>query len=180
MRVDAPIERRTFLRWTGMGAGLVALSRIRPAAVALAAEEGSLRVLGPDEARIMGAIAERMVFAGDPDMPRFGDTQGLATIDTALLQCPENVRTQLSWALTIFEYGPPVLAFRLSTFTGLDAAAQDAYLLAWSESRFGALRLGFQAFKNLSYLGYYSQDATWTGIHYDGPWAPRPRRRIEA
>jgi hypothetical protein len=69
---------------------------------------------------------------------------------------------------------------RLSTFTGLDAAAQDDYIRAWSESRFAVLRTGFQAFKNLSYLGYYSQDATWKGIHYDGPWAPKPRRRIEA
>jgi hypothetical protein len=180
--MDAPIARRAFLRLAGTSAGLVALSRLRlvvPAAGAI--EEGAaLRVLGPSDARILGAVAERIVFTGDPEMPRFADTAGLATIDVALLHVPETVRTQLYWALRIFEYGPPAFTWRLSRFTALDAAAQDDYLRAWSESRFVTCRLAFQALKNLSFLGYYSQDATWKGIHYDGPWAPRPRRQVEA
>lgn len=163
-----------------MSAGLIALSRLRLVAPVGAIEHRALRALDAEDARILGALAERMVFTGDPEMPRFADTDALATVDIALLQCPEEIRTQLHWGLRIFEYGPPVFSARLSTFTGLDADGQDEYLRAWSESRFPTIRLAFQAFKNLSYLGYYSQDATWKGIHYDGPWAPKPRRVVEA
>ena len=111
-------------------------------------------------------------------MPRFADTAGLATIDTALLQLPVETREQLHWALVLFQYGPPFFAVGLSTFTALPEADQDRYLAAWAESRFQTPRLAFRAFKNLSMLGYYSQDATWKNIHYDGPWAPRPRRIV--
>ena len=58
--------------------------------------DGALRVLSPRDARILGALADRMTFTGDPSMPRFADTAGLQTIDTALLQLPPDVPQQLS------------------------------------------------------------------------------------
>jgi hypothetical protein len=109
-------------------------------------------------------------------MPLFSATAGLASIDAALAGMHDDVVTQLHYALLLFEYGPPVFSGHFSTFSGLEAAAQDEYLRGWAESRFATRRLVFQALKNLSYFGYYSQDATWKGIHYDGPWVPRPRR----
>jgi hypothetical protein len=65
---------------------------------------------------------------------------------------------------------------KLSTFSNLSPEWQDAYIMGWAESRFHTRRIAFQALKNLSMLGYYSQDATWPAIHYSGPWAPKPRR----
>jgi len=175
---DSPLNRRGFLRMTG---GLLALSRLR-ALPALAESApttgGALRVLSQRDARILSAIAERMTFTGDPDMPRFGETAALPTIDGALLQLPPDVAQQLSIALLLFEYAPPLFLGRASTFTGLAPQWQDLYLDAWAGSRFATCRLAFQAFKNLSMLGYYSQDSTWPAIHYSGPWAPRPRRVI--
>ena len=109
-------------------------------------------------------------------MPRFADTAGLKTIDTALLQLPPDVPEQLSYALLLVEYGPPIFVGKPTTFTGMTTQWQDAYLQGWADSRFHIRRIAFQAFKNLSMLGYYSQDATWKGISYDGPWVPRPRR----
>jgi hypothetical protein len=176
---DVPIGRRGFLRLTGFGAAMAALSSVRwdaPAAGAAAESASALRALSEEDARILSAIAERMVFTGDAEMPLFSATDGLASIDAALAGMPAEIVTQLHWGLLLFEYGPPVLAGRLSTYSGLEAAAQDDYLRGWAESRFATRRLVFQAFKNLSYFGYYSQDATWKGISYDGPWVPRPRR----
>ena len=104
----------------------------------------------------------------------------MQTIDTALLQLPPDVPQQLSYALLLFEYGPPLFLGKPSTFSGLPPNWQDAYLEGWASSRFHTRHIAFQAFKNLAMLGYYSQDATWAGIHYQGPWAPKPRRMIES
>jgi hypothetical protein len=179
------IGRRAFLRYAGLSAGLLAVSRLRlpvnaDAALGVTREGEALRVLSATDARVLAAIGERMVFTDDPGMPRFGATHALRTIDTALLQLPEETRGQLHWAIRIFEYAPPFFVYRLSAFTGLEEAVQDAYLQAWSTSRFETCRLAFRALKNLSMLGYYAQDSTWGGIHYQGPWVPRPRRYISA
>src|SRR5262245_15128358 len=158
-----------------MSAALLALSRLRvaPAAAQPAPSTGgALRVLSPTDARILTVVAERITFTGDPQMPAFRDTAGLQTIDTALLQLPPEVAQQLSWALLVFEYGPPVFLGKLSSFSGLTPTWQDLYLDGWEQSRFHTRRIAFQALKNLSMLGYYSQDATWPAIHYTGPWAP--------
>ena len=177
MRLDAPLSRRHFL---GMSAALLALSRLRalPATAQALAPAGTLRVLSPRDARIMTALAARMTYTGDPDMPRFADTAAIQTIDTALLQLPPEVPQQLAYALLLFEYGPPLFLGKPSTFSGLPTNWQDAYLEGWASSRFHTRRIAFQAFKNLAMLGYYSQDATWPGIHYQGPWVPKPRRVV--
>jgi len=173
------VSRRGFLGTVGMSAALLALSRLRAAqaaAPAPAAGAATTRVLSPRDARILSAVAERMTWTGDPAMPHFGDTDGLLVIDRALLQLPPDVPRQLSWALLAFEYGPPLFTGTVSTYTGLPPEQQDAYIGSWAESRFRTCRIAFQAFKNLSMLGYYSLDATWGPIHYGGPWVPRPRR----
>jgi choline dehydrogenase-like flavoprotein len=121
-----------------MSAALLALSRLRVApAIALSEVPAStdLRVLGPRDARILSAIAERMTFTGDPNMPRFGDTAGLRTIDTALLQLPPEVPRQLSYALVLFEYGPPLFIGKLATFTMLTPAWKALYLEGWANGR---------------------------------------------
>jgi hypothetical protein len=181
--LDLPLSRRAVLRAGGMSAALLALSRLRAApaaAQAIAPATPALRVLGPRDARILTAVGERMTFTGAPDMPRFADTAALSTIDTALLQLPPDVPQQLSYALVLFEYGPPLFIGKLATFSGLSPAWQDLYLGGWADSRFQTRRLAFQAFKNLTMLGYYAQDATWPGIHYQGPWAPKPRRAVQS
>jgi len=179
MRLDAPFTRRALLRTTAMSTALLALSRLRALpAGATAAAGATLGVLTLRDARIFSAIGERMTFTGDPALPRFGDTAALATVDAVLVQLPPDVPRQLSWALLAFEYGPPLFLGKLSSYSGLTPEWQDVYLAGWAESRFATRRLAFQAFKNLAMLGYYSQDAVWPAIHYQGPWAPKPRRPL--
>lgn len=137
-----------------------------------------LRVMSKRDAAIFLALAERMVFTGDPAMPGFRDTNGLATVDTALLQLPADLYRQFHYGLLAFEYMPPVMIRRLARFTRLSTAEQDRYLDAWARSTWETCRAGFDAFKNLSMLGYYADERTWRGIHYDGPWVPRPRRWV--
>ena len=157
---------------------MLALSQLRAPAAANAATAipTGLRVLSPNDARVLTAIADRIAYTGDASMPRFRDTAGLQVIDGALLQLPAETVQQLHYALLLFEYGPPIFDFRFSTFTSLSDAAKDTSLAGWERSRFMIRQLAFRALKNLSMLGYYSQDATWSAIHYSGPWVPRPRR----
>jgi len=169
------LSRRAFLQYSALSAGLIVLSRLRPAPAAAAAPpvQAGLQVLSLRDAEIMSALTERVVYSGDSGMPAVRDTQAVQTIDRAVQQLDPRVQTQLRWLLRAFEWGPPVLTFQLTTFTGMSPEQQDAYLDGWARSNSETRRLAFRALKNLAVLGYYSQDATWKGIHYDGPWVPR-------
>lgn len=169
------LSRRALLRRSALVAGFLALARLRvpSAAAARSPTSSPLRVLSATEGMIMAAIAERMVGGTGAELPRFEDTAGLTTIDWALAQVDPDVRQQLRWLLWGFQWGPPVLAFRMTTFTGMAPEAQDAYLQGWATSPSELRLLAFRALKNLSMLGYYAQASTWAPIHYDGPWLRR-------
>lgn len=179
MRPARSITRRTFIRATAYSTAMLAVSRLPApsAATTGAATGGALRVLAAREAAILTAIGERIVDS-DADMPPFRDTAAIATIDTALLHLERDAQELLRWTLALFEYGPFLHEFRLRRFTGLAPAERDAHLRTWAESPVASRRLAFRAVKHLSFLGYYSQDSTWAGIHYGGPWVPRPRPRL--
>ncbi len=166
------LNRRDFLRTSAFAAGLAGLARLQPAlgAEAPAPEVPDLHVLSTDEADILSAIAERMVHSGDASMPGFRDTDAIAVIDRSLRHADPALREQLGWLLWLFDWGPPVLALRMGRFRSLEPTQQDEYIRGWAESRFELRRLGFRALKNVSMLGYYTQDRTWAGIGYDGPW----------
>jgi len=170
------LSRRSFLQYTALSAGMLALARLRVPSAAVAAPIGGLRILTPHEAEILSAIVERMVFSGDNAMPSVAQTRAIETIDQALQQLDAPVQSQLRWLLVVIQWGPPFLHLQFSTFLGMSPTERDDYLRSWAASPYEIRRLAFRALKNLSMLGYYSQDATWKGIHYDGPWVPRPRR----
>jgi len=175
------LSRRSFLRYSAVTAGLLAVSRLRltpPAIASQPAAVAGLHVLTPQQGEVLTVIVERMVFTGTGNMPAVRDTGAIATIDQALLQLDPTVQSQVGWLLTLFQWGPPLFQLKLKTFTSLTPEERDDYLRDWATSRSDTRRLAFRALKNLSMLGYYSQDATWKGIHYDGPWVPRVRRGI--
>lgn len=172
----AHLTRRRFLQLGSFSAAMVAVAGLRRARGEV--EGGALRVLSPRDAVIFTAIAGRMTDTGDAAMPAFADVPALLTVDRSLLYLDHGQRRQLGIALKLFEYGPPLFDFRFSRFTELGPAEQDAHIAGWRDSRFETRRLAYRAMKNLSFLGYYSQDATWAGIHYMGPVLPRPRRAV--
>jgi hypothetical protein len=177
--IDA--SRRSFLRYAALSGGLLTLSRLPISAVRSAvAAQDHLQVLNPYEASIFSAVGQRMVASDDPAMPKFGDTQAIFAIDQALLQLDDGLQTQLKILLRLVQWGPPIFMLRLIPFTRMDGAMQDRYLQGWASSPSQVRLIGFRALKNLSMLGYYSQDAVWPAIHYPGPWLPRARRVVSA
>ncbi len=161
--------RRGFLRLAAASASFGALAGLRalPAAAAGTAPAGAF--FDARQTGILTEIAERMVETGDPAMPRLRDTSAIAAIDRTCRALDPALTSLLPVALLLFEWGPILIDWRIRRFTQLSDAEKDAHLAGWMNSRFEVRRMAFFALRNLSFLGYYSQDATWSGIGYAGP-----------
>ena len=58
---------------------------------------------------------------------------------------------------------------RTLPFTQLDAAGQDAVLLAWQQSRLRIRRTGYAALHGLCAAAYYASPETYGLVGYPGP-----------
>lgn len=170
------LSRRGFLALAGSGAALAALGRL-PASAASAALSGAAPAAGaffaPDEAEILTRVVERMVDSGLPDAPRVRDSGAVASIDRLCLALDPELVSPLPTLLRAVEWGPYLFDWTFARFTSLGDAEQDASLRGWMTSRIGLRRLGFQALRNLSLLGWYSQPESWPAIGYAGPLLAR-------
>jgi hypothetical protein len=168
------LSRRTFLQLAGSGAALAALARL-PAlpALATAAGDGTPAFFSAEEQEILTQVVERMVDTGLPDAPRVRDSGAVACIDRLCRGLDAELVGPLPLLLRAVEWGPYVFELRFGRFTTLPDDAKDASLRGWMTSSIGLRRLGFQALKNLSMLGWYSQEASWPAIGYAGPLLAR-------
>ena len=167
------ISRRGFLALAGSGTALAALARL-PAVPALAqAPAAAAPFFSADESDILAAVVERMVDTGLPDVPRVRDTGAIATIDRLCSSLDPALTQPLPILMRAVDWGPYVFDWRFARFRELDDAGKDASLRGWMTSSLALRRLAFQALKNLSMLGWYSQDASWASIGYQGPLVAR-------
>jgi hypothetical protein len=169
--------RRGFLRLATASASLGALAELRalPAAATCAKGEASGRFFNATETEILTQIAERMVDSGQARAPRLRATGAIATIDRTCQQLDPALTGVLPTALQLVEYGPFLFDWTLRRFTQLGDTEKDASLAGWMTSRFELRRLVFKALRNLSFLGYYSQEESWPLIGYAGPLLRSPR-----
>ena len=107
-----------------------------------------------------------MIAAEEPgNTPR--DLNIAVSIEAYLSTLPAHLRRDLRQLVTLFEYLPPVIIFKLSTFSRLTPSDQNRYIEAWGTSRLGILRTGFRVLKNLCVSAYYQNPASWKSIGYD-------------
>ena len=78
------------------------------------------------------------------------------TIDTFVKQLPKTLRTQLRFALLLFQWGPPLFIGKPCRFTQLTPRDAVRYIDTWAESRFGIRRKLFRGLRDIAFLGYYS------------------------
>jgi hypothetical protein len=165
--------RRSFLRLAGGAAAFAVLADVRalPAAAEAVASGAAdaTRFFDPAGREILTRIVERMVDTGDPSAPALADTRTLDTIDTLCASLDPAATAPLPVLLRLVEWGPLIFDLRFARFSELDAAGRDAHLAGWMNSRFGWRRMAFYALRNLAFLGWWSQDATWPLIDYRGP-----------
>lgn len=164
------VSRRGFLALAGSGAALASLARVRAVpAAALAAPEGAARFFSPREREILTQVVERMVDTGEPGAPPVRATRAIDTIDALCAGLDPAATAPLPALLLLVEWGPLLFAARPARFTALDDAGKDRALADWMTSRLALRRIGFHALRNLSQLGYWSQDETWPLVGYAGP-----------
>jgi hypothetical protein len=170
-RLGLRATRRGFLRLAGGAAALGGLAQLRalPAGAAQGAGAGAERFFADREREILTRIVERMVDTGEPGAPAVRETRTLDTIDALCRALDPALTAPLPALVRLVEWGPLLFEGRFARFSALDAAAKDAHLTGWMRSRIGLRRLGFLALRNLSLLGYWSQDESWPLIGYQGP-----------
>jgi hypothetical protein len=161
--------RRGFLSLAAASAALTALSRL-PAAAAVAASRCETTFFSEHETELLTGVVERMVATGAPDAPAVRETGSIQVIDRICAGLDPGVSGVLPNLLRLVEWGPLLFDFTPTRFSKMSDAEKDASLRAWMTSRLDLRRRAFYALRNLSYLGYYSQDATWGLIGYQGPF----------
>lgn len=165
--------RRGFLALAGSTTALGALAGLRTLPAAAVRGVGAAGFFSADETEILTAVVERMVETGEPDAPAVRETAAVETIDRLCAGLDPALTSPLPWLLRAVDYGPILFDFSFARFRSLDAPGRDAALRSWMTSRFGFRRMGFEALRNLAFLGYYSQPSSWRLIGYAGPlWKP--------
>lgn len=169
------MRRREFLAATSLGPALLALSSLPLAGFAAAdsTPDSGDRVLDDHERELFLAIAERMVETGLPHAPRVRDTGALAAVERALAALDPALVRALRIALALVDWWPALVELRFTRFAALPPEAQDESLEGWRASGSELRRRVFYALRNLAFLGYWSQDATWSLVGYPGPWLGR-------
>lgn len=161
--------RRGFLRLLGSSAALVALARIPVATAAprgVAVGNSALPFFDSGQRRILASVLSRMVDTGGDSIDP-GDA--VLTIDALCASLDPTLTEPLPVLLQLVEWSPVLFQLRFARFTNLPPEEQDDCLRDWMTSRLELRRIGFAALKNLSMLGWYSQEASWASVGYAGP-----------
>ena len=173
MKHEHATTRRGFLQLAGTSASLAALAQLRALPAAGVAAPGG-PFFAPADTEVLTQVVERLVASDDGEAPAVRETDTMRTIDRICGGLDASVTSALPWLLRAVELGPILFDWTPSRFTRLDADGQDAALRGWMTSRLALRRQGFQALRNLAFLGYYTQPATWPGIGYAGPLLVTP------
>ena len=80
----------------------------------------------------------------------------IITIDTFVKQLPKALRTQLRFALLLFQWAPLLFIRRPCRFTQLASRDAVKYIEGWAKSRLGVRRKLFRGLRDIAFLGYYS------------------------
>ena len=146
----------------GSTGGLVALRGWAPGVA-------GLRCLSRYEYRTVAMLASAILPEGGA-FPMGASSFDLARrFDDYLADEPDDVRSDLSTALVLLEYGPVVYDERLVTFSNLGAEARLAHFEAWAESDDLLRRKVALALRKFLYLVFYDEPAVWPSIGYGGP-----------
>lgn len=161
--------RRGFLSLAAAGTALAALARL-PMACVPSANGAEAAFFTEHEREILTRLVERMVETGAPEAPAVRETRAIQVIEGTCAGLDPEISGILPTLLRLVEWGPLLFDFTFTRFSRMSDTEGDASLRAWMTSRLGFRRRAFYALRNLAFLGYYSQEATWPLIGYRGPF----------
>jgi len=108
------------------------------------------------------------VLPGPEDSEAVGATP--ARIDREVSHWNARNRALVKSVLALIEDGTRYFFFSWRPFSKLSVAERQEYLSGWETSALDLRREAYQVMRMLALFYYYSQDATWKAIGYDGPW----------
>jgi hypothetical protein len=145
----------------------------------MAADAASgLRFLRRREVRLARAILDAFVAHEDGALPDPTAIGALEELDRLLARLPPEDRRRARFLLLLVEWAPLLVAGLRGPrfwrrFTRLGLAARREVLEALGTAWLLPLRAGYTALKALVMLAYWTRDAAWPAIGYDGPWLGR-------
>lgn len=161
----------------GLAALVATARRVVPGRRGARTHLGELVALSEAEARVVDAIAARLVAAddapGSPPFPTPAETRVVEAVDKAIATLRPSVRRDVFALLAWVEHLAPFTRGHLRPFTELAPHEQDALLAGMATSALGDLRAGFEGLKSLVAMGHYRDPRVWAAIGYDGPLVPR-------
>lgn len=170
------LSRRAFLSGGVKAAGVLALlpgMSLGCAAEDVARAPSDLRVLTASEWTVLDAVGDAFVPAGGAFEAGARSVDLATRIDAFVAEESPALLAGLATALLLVERVSPLLTGSLAPFSRLDEAGRTACLEALCASRIGALRDAFAGMKTLCLFAFYSADASWPALGYDGPLVGR-------
>jgi hypothetical protein len=166
------MTRRIFLNGTLQALGAAVALPLAPrslfAAAETAADAAPLRVLSPGEYQVLAAIADTMIPHGGAFDLGARDVDLARRVDAYLPKMHPDIVTGFRGALVFVEQQAPQLAGKTGSFSALAPEDRGAVFDAMVAA--GGVPAG--AFLGLKYVcmtHFYTLDAVWPAIGYDGP-----------
>ncbi|MEI8254935.1 MAG: hypothetical protein WCJ30_04605 [Deltaproteobacteria bacterium] len=165
------VSRRRFLR-VSLGVGGVVLMGSSTAVLGLggwARAVPGMRQLSDREYRTLAALAEAMFPHGGPFVFSAYSVDLARAFDRYLVDEPDYVRTDLSRALFLLEWGPVIDRKHARTFSRLREEQRLAFFRGWAEGEDETRRQVSVAFRKFLSMVFYDNPGVWPAIGYRGP-----------
>lgn len=96
----------------------------------------------------------------------------LQNIDHLLSLMHPDIRSNLTMALNLFEYGGWVMGWHFSRFTRMNTEDSTQYIESWQNGH--PMQQGIvSVLKRLVYSSYWRDESTWVPLQFDGPVSDR-------
>jgi hypothetical protein len=167
--LSAASTRRDFLKKSMTGTLLLGSAGFLARCTGRQAEEGprptGFQVFNPQEVSTLSTFCEA-VLPGPTEPAQAVPLR----IDGEVIQWSAKNRSEVRSLLVLIEHGTRYFFFSWRAFSELALEKRRDYLHGWETSHLDFRRQAFQVLRMMALFFFYSQDATWKAIGYDGPW----------
>jgi hypothetical protein len=164
-----PLSRRRFLLGAAAGTAMTVAACSMSKATPL---PPSIKHLSTSEYRMFTRLTRVFLPTAAFQMTPLEEVPILENIDAFMGSFDEGLRSDLGIAFALFGYGSYVLGFHFASFADLDDQSAESYCRRWQSGN--TIQRGvFAALRQIVYISYWREEATWAPIAYGGPMTAR-------